>query len=138
MRRVALHGRNICEEALSQHQGNAPPAPAAAAAQHSLPDAPDPPPPPSAARPPQPPPARPPPARKPASQTEEAPASATLIPYCSRLIGVRLSDELTSKAALTLLFQLVQWQMRKAERYKEARPPARSCRCRELRCPGRL
>ena len=118
MRRVALHGRNICDEALSQHQGHTAPPPAASA-QHALPDAPDPPP---HTRPPQPPPhARPPPARKPATQSEDGPTTATLIPYCSRLIGVRLSDELTSKAALTLLFQLVQWQMRKAERYKEAR-----------------
>ena len=32
-----------------------------------------------------------------------------------------LADDITSKTALRLLFQLVQWQLRKAEKYKEAR-----------------
>jgi hypothetical protein len=63
---------------------------------------------------------------------EQPPAS---IPYMHQLPGVLLADELTSKTALKLLFQLVQWQMRKAEKYAEVRAAACTalCNCKFLR-----
>jgi hypothetical protein len=45
--------------------------------------------------------------------------SATLMQYRSQLPDVRVADEGTSKDVLGLLFQLVQMQIRKAEKFRE-------------------
>lgn len=45
--------------------------------------------------------------------------SATLMQYRKQLPDVRVADEATSKDVLGLLFQLVQMQIRKAEKYRE-------------------
>lgn len=47
--------------------------------------------------------------------------SATLLQYCRQLPDVRVADEGTSKDVLALLFQLVQMQIRKAEKFREVR-----------------
>lgn len=49
--------------------------------------------------------------------------SATLLQYRTQLPDVRLADEATSKDVLGLLFQLVQMQIRKAEKFREVRSP---------------
>lgn len=47
---------------------------------------------------------------------------STLMHYRPRLHGVRIADEAVSKDVLGLLFQLVQWQMRKADKFREVWP----------------
>lgn len=42
--------------------------------------------------------------------------------YRPRLHGVRLADDAMGKDVLGLLFQLVQWQMRKADKFREVWP----------------
>jgi hypothetical protein len=132
LRKVALHGRNICESLLSKCNSSPVGQPLGSdIAPPPLPEALEPgwqtgawsPQLASANRP------APPRQQLPsAGSSAELQASATLIPYCHLLTGVRLSDELTSKTALSLLFQLVQWQMRKAERFKGVRAvPCGSC-----------
>lgn len=49
--------------------------------------------------------------------------SSTLMHYRPRLQGVRIADDGVSKDVLSLLFQLVQWQMRKADKFREVLPP---------------
>lgn len=44
---------------------------------------------------------------------------STLMHYRPRLHGVRIADEVVGKDVLGLLFQLVQWQMRKADKFRE-------------------
>ena len=121
MRKVALHGRNICESALGASE---PPPTPPSAQPHSAPPA-------GSMTRPQPPsrggPVHRPPRKgavhgdMPGSATalDEAAQAPTLIPYAHKLGGVLLADDATSKTALQLLFQLVQWQLRKAEKYKE-------------------
>eukprot|EP00892_Ulva_mutabilis_P010542 jgi/Ulvmu1/7860/UM004_0091.1 len=57
-----------------------------------------------------------------AASSKEEGGSSTLMHYRPRLHGVRIADEAVSKDVLALLFQLVQWQMRKADKFREGLP----------------
>lgn len=63
--------------------------------------------------------------------------SATLLQYRKHLPDVRVADDGTSKDVLGLLFQLVQMQIRKAEKFREVRDTCclNGCYCCGCCCP---
>lgn len=62
-----------------------------------------------------------------ATASKEEGGGSTLMHYRPRLHGVRIADDAVSKDVLALLFQLVQWQMRKADKFREVLPESLRC-----------